>query len=55
MRVLKRVYHEWLAEGGCVFLVCANANAPLRQIAVKMGLTSHNAAISPEEDAHGQR
>ena len=35
--VLKRVNDEWLAEGGR-FLVCPNANAPSRQIAVKMGL-----------------
>ena len=36
--VLRRVNDEWLADGGRFFLVCPNANAPSRQIAVKMGL-----------------
>ena len=53
--VLRRVNDEWLAEGGRFFLVCPNANAPSRQIAVKMGLISHNAAVTPAEDAHGHR
>jgi 2-polyprenyl-3-methyl-5-hydroxy-6-metoxy-1,4-benzoquinol methylase len=53
--VLKRVNDEWLAEGGRFFLVCPNANAPSRQIAVKMGLISHNAAVTPAERAHGHR
>ena len=51
--VLKRVNDEWLAEGGRLFLVCPNANAPSRQIAVKMGLISHNAAVTPAEATHG--
>lgn len=55
VRVLKRVNDEWLAEGGRFFLVCPNANAPSRQIAVKMGLISHNAAVTPAEAAHGHR
>lgn len=53
--VLKRVNDEWLAEGGRFFLVCPNANAPSRQIAVKMGLISHNAAVTPSEAEHGHR
>ena len=53
--VLKRINDEWLAEGGRFFLVCPNANAPSRQIAVKMGLISHNAAVTPAEAAHGHR
>ena len=53
--VLKRINDEWLAEGGRFFLVCPNANAPSRQIAAKMGLISHNAAITPAEAAHGHR
>ncbi len=53
--VLRRVDEEWLAEGGRFFLVCPNANAPSRQIAVKMGLISHNAAVTPAEDEHGHR
>ena len=55
VRVLKRVNDEWLAEGGRFFLVCPNANAPSRQIAVKMGLISHNSAVTPSEDLHGHR
>lgn len=53
--VLKRINTEWLAEGGRLFLVCPNANAPSRQIAVKMGLISHNAAVTPAEAEHGHR
>lgn len=53
--VLKRVNEEWLAENGRLFLVCPNANAPSRQIAVKMGLISHNAAVTPAEAEHGHR
>lgn len=55
VRVLKRVNDEWLAEGGRFFLVCPNANAPSRQIAVKMGLISHNTAVTPAEAEHGHR
>ena len=50
--VLKRVNDEWLASGGRFFLVCPNANAPSRQIAVKMGLISHNSAVTPSEAEH---
>jgi len=53
--VLKRINNEWLADGGRFFLVCPNANAPSRQIAVKMGLISHNSAVTPAEVAHGHR
>lgn len=55
VRVLRRVNNEWLADGGRFFLVCPNANAPSRQIAVKMGLISHNSAVTPAEEAHGHR
>jgi len=53
--VLKRVNDEWLADDGRFFLVCPNANAPSRQIAVKMGLISHNSAITPAEAEHGHK
>jgi 2-polyprenyl-3-methyl-5-hydroxy-6-metoxy-1,4-benzoquinol methylase len=53
--VLKRINDEWLTEHGRFFLVCPNANAPSRQIAVKMGLISHNAAVTPAEAEHGHR
>jgi SAM-dependent methyltransferase len=53
--VLKRINDEWLTESGRFFLVCPNANAPSRQIAVKMGLITHNAAITPSEAEHGHK
>lgn len=53
--VLKRINDEWLAPNGRLFLVCPNANAPSRQIAVKMGLITHNAAVTPAEVEHGHR
>lgn len=55
VRLLKRIGDEWLAEGGRLFLVCPNANAPSRQIAVKMGLITHNAAVTRAEAEHGHR
>jgi 2-polyprenyl-3-methyl-5-hydroxy-6-metoxy-1,4-benzoquinol methylase len=51
--VLRRINDEWLSDTGRLFLVCPNANAPSRQIAVKMGLISHNATITPGEAQHG--
>lgn len=53
--LLRRINDEWLAPGGRLFLVCPNANAPSRQIAVKMGLITHNAAVTPAEAEHGHR
>jgi 2-polyprenyl-3-methyl-5-hydroxy-6-metoxy-1,4-benzoquinol methylase len=53
--VLKRINDEWLTPSGRLFLVCPNANAPSRQIAVKMGLISHNAAVTSAEAEHGHR
>lgn len=53
--VLSRVNDEWLADSGRFLLACPNANAPSRQIAVKMGLISHNAAVTPGEHEHGHR
>jgi 2-polyprenyl-3-methyl-5-hydroxy-6-metoxy-1,4-benzoquinol methylase len=53
--VLRRVNEEWLAEGGRFFLVCPNANAPSRQIAVQMGLITHNSAVTQAETEHGHR
>ena len=53
--VLRRVNREWLSESGRLFLVCPNANAASRQIAVKMGLISHHSAVTPAETEHGHR
>ena len=52
--VLKRV-NEWLSESGRFFLVVPNANAPSRQIAVKMGLVPYNSAVIESERLHGHR
>ena len=51
--LMKRINDEWLSDSGRFFLVCPNANAPSRQIAVKMGLISHNSAVTPAEKEHG--
>lgn len=53
--LLKKIKSEWLTDDGNLFIVCPNANAPSRQIAVKMGLISHNAAITKAEKEHGHR
>lgn len=53
--VLKRINDEWLSDQGRLFLVCPNANAPSRQIAVMMGLISHNSAVTKAEREHGHR
>jgi 2-polyprenyl-3-methyl-5-hydroxy-6-metoxy-1,4-benzoquinol methylase len=53
--VLKRIHDEWLSENGRLFVACPNAHAPSRQIAVKMGLISHNSAVTSAESQHGHR
>ena len=53
--VLRRINEEWLNDHGRLMLVCPNANAPSRQIAVKMGLIAHNAAVTDAERKHGHR
>ena len=53
--LMKRINDKWLSTKGRFFLVCPNANAPSRQIAVKMGLITHNSAITPAEKEHGHR
>jgi len=49
------VNDEWLSERGRFLLVCPNANAPSRQIAVKMGIIGYNTEVTPAERAHGHR
>jgi SAM-dependent methyltransferase len=51
--VLRRINDEWLSDRGRFFVACPNANAPSRQIAVKMGLISHNSAVTAGEREHG--
>ncbi|MGH8439203.1 MAG: class I SAM-dependent methyltransferase [Pseudomonas sp.] len=52
--VLERV-RNWLAPGGRLFIAVPNANAPSRQIAVKMGLIECNSAVTEGERLHGHR
>ncbi len=53
--LMRRINDEWLPDNGRFFLVCPNANAPSRQIAVKMGLIENNRAITEAERQHGHR
>jgi 2-polyprenyl-3-methyl-5-hydroxy-6-metoxy-1,4-benzoquinol methylase len=53
--LLKKINNNWLTDDGFLFVVCPNANAPSRQIAVKMGLITHNSAITDSEEKHGHR
>ena len=55
IKILKRINDEWLSDRGRLFLVTPNAMAPSRQIAVKMGLITHNSAVTPAEEEHGHR
>ena len=53
--LLKKINDEWLSDSGRLFIVCPNANAASRQIAVKMNLISHNSAVTESEEKHGHR
>ena len=53
--VLRKINYDWLGANGRLLLACPNANAPSRQIAVKMGIIDNNAAVSPGEAQHGHR
>ena len=55
VELLSDIKSKWLSDSGRLFLVCPNANAPSRQLAVRMGLMSHNAAVTKSELAHGHR
>lgn len=52
--VLQRI-KEWLTPNGKLFLAVPNANAASRQIAVEMGLITHNQAVTDGEYQHGHR
>lgn len=53
--LLKKINDKWLSPTGRLFLVCPNGNAASRQIAVKMGLISHNSEVTPSEKTHGHK
>jgi 2-polyprenyl-3-methyl-5-hydroxy-6-metoxy-1,4-benzoquinol methylase len=50
-----RAISQWLTPSGRLFVVVPNAQAPSRQIAVKMGLIDHNSAVTAGEQEHGHR
>lgn len=52
--VLRRA-RSWLRPNGSLIVAVPNANALSRQIAVRMGLISHNSAVTPGEWKHGHR
>jgi 2-polyprenyl-3-methyl-5-hydroxy-6-metoxy-1,4-benzoquinol methylase len=54
VEVLRRI-GSWLAPAGRLFVAVPNANALSRQIAVHMGLISHNSAVTRGEYEHGHR
>lgn len=53
--VLERIASRWMKNSSRLFLVCPNANAASRQIAVKMCLIKNNSAVTKEEAAHGHK
>ena len=53
--LLEKIHNDWLSTYGRLFLVCPNANAPSRQIAVSMGLISHTTAVTSSEKERGHR
>lgn len=54
LEVLARI-RDWLTPDGKLYVAVPNANALSRQIAVRMGLIEHNAAVTPAEAKHGHR
>ncbi len=53
--LLKKINYEWIDDDGVLFVACPNANAPSRQIAVKMGLLESNCSVTDAEYEHGHR
>jgi 2-polyprenyl-3-methyl-5-hydroxy-6-metoxy-1,4-benzoquinol methylase len=54
-RLVLRKIKSWLSDQGRLFLVCPNANAASRQLAVRMGLIDHQSAVTEGEHSHGHR
>ncbi len=53
--LLNKINTQWLSDEGVLFVVCPNAHAASRQIAVKMGLLSNNDDVTEGEKKHGHR
>ena len=52
--LLKQI-KQWLTEEGRLFIVCPNARALSRQIAVSADIIEYNSAITESEYKHGHR
>jgi 2-polyprenyl-3-methyl-5-hydroxy-6-metoxy-1,4-benzoquinol methylase len=55
LMLLKKIHDDWLAPGGRLFLVCPNAEAASRQIAVSMGLISSCTSVTRAESLQGHK
>ena len=53
--LLEKIKDKWMHKNSRLLIVCPNANAPSRQIAVRMGLIEHNSAVTEAERKHGHR
>lgn len=53
--LLNKINTQWLSDEGVLFVVCPNALAASRQIAVKMGLLSKSDDVTEGEKEHGHR
>jgi len=53
--LLEKIRNNWVTDDGLIFIVCPNANAASRQIAVKMGLINNVHDVTESEKKHGHR
>jgi len=53
--LLQKINTQWLSEDGVLFVVCPNAHAASRQIAVKMGILNRCEDVTLGEKEHGHR
>lgn len=53
--LLEKIKNNWVTDDGLIFIVCPNANAASRQIAVKMGLIDKVSDVTESEKKHGHR
>jgi 2-polyprenyl-3-methyl-5-hydroxy-6-metoxy-1,4-benzoquinol methylase len=53
--LLRKIATTWLTDNGRLFVVCPNADAISRQIAVKMGLMDSTTSVTESEFKHGHR
>jgi len=53
--LLEKIKNNWITDDGLLFIICPNANAASRQIAVKMGLIGNVSDVTESEKKHGHR